>query len=79
VPLLANRNQLSPEAQRIYDRIGATRGRVVGPFQVLLHVPGLAGRAGALGQYIRFEGTLPPDVREAAVLTGARELDCAFE
>lgn len=79
VPLLANRDQLSQEAQRSYDQIGSKRGGVVGPFQVLLHAPELAGRVGAVGQYIRFEGKLPDDVREAAVLAAARELDCVFE
>jgi len=79
LPLLADRDKLPPDAQRIYDQIGSKRGRVVGPFQVLLHVPELAGRVGAVGQYIRFEGKLPADVREAAVLAAARELDCAFE
>ncbi len=79
VPLLAERSQLSPEAQRIYDQIGSSRGGVVGPFQVLLHCPELAGRVAALGQYLRFEGTVPEDVRETAVLAAAREMDCGFE
>ncbi len=79
IPLLTDREQLSPDGQRIYDQIGLRRGGVVGPFQVLLHAPELAGRVGALGQYIRFEGKLPGDVREAAVLAAAREMDCAFE
>ncbi|HEY7676994.1 MAG TPA: carboxymuconolactone decarboxylase family protein [Candidatus Methylomirabilis sp.] len=79
VPLLADRDRLPPDAQRVYDQIGAKRGGVVGPFQVLLHCPELAGRVGALGQTIRFEGTLPEEVRETAVLAAAREMDCAFE
>jgi 4-carboxymuconolactone decarboxylase len=79
VPLLADRDRLPPDAQRVYDQIGAKRGGVVGPFQVLLHRPELAGRVGALGQAIRFEGTLPEEVRETAVLAAAREMDCAFE
>ncbi len=79
VPLLDDRTRLSPDAQRIYDQIASSRGHVVGPFQVLLHSPELAGRVAALGQFIRFEGTLPEDVREVAVLAAAREMDCAFE
>ncbi len=79
VPLLADRNGLPPDAQRVYDQIGAKRGGVAGPFQVLLHCPDLAGRVSALGQRIRFEGTLPEDVRETSVLATAREMDCAFE
>jgi 4-carboxymuconolactone decarboxylase len=79
VPLLAERERLSPEAQRIYDQISAKRGGLVGPFQVLMHVPELAGRVGAVGQYLRFEGKLPEAVREAAVLATSREFDCTFE
>ncbi len=79
MPLLARREQLAPDAQRVYDQIASKRGEVVGPFQVLLHCPELAGRVGALGQVIRFEGALPAAVRETAVLAAAREMDCAFE
>ena len=79
VPLLADRSQLSPEAQRIYDQIGVRRGGVPGPFQVLLHAPELAGRVGLVGQYLRFEGALPAPVREAAILAAARETSCDYE
>ena len=79
LPLLADRDRLPPDAQRAYDQIASTRGGVVGPFQVLLHCPDLACRVAALGQAIRFEGTLPGDVREAAILAAAREMDCSFE
>jgi 4-carboxymuconolactone decarboxylase len=79
VPLLADRDQLAPEAQRIYDQIAARRGNVPGPYQVLLHVPELAGRVGMLGQYLRFEGSLPAAVRETAILAAARETNCAYE
>lgn len=79
LPLLADRDQLSPDAQRAYDEISTSRGGAPGPFQALLHCPELAARVGALGHLIRFEGTLPADVRETAVLTAAREMDCAFE
>ena len=79
VPLFEQRDQLSPPAQKAYDQIASSRGHVIGPFQVLLHSPELAGRVAALGQYIRFEGTLPVGVRETAVIAAAREMDCAFE
>lgn len=78
VPLLT-RADLPPAAQRIHDQIGSRRGDVAGPFRVLLHSPELAERVGALGQYLRFEGILPADVREVAILAAAREMDCAFE
>ena len=79
VPLLEDREQLPPEAQPIYDQIATRRGNVPGPYQVLLHVPELAGRVGMVGQYIRFEGALPAAVRETAILAAARETNCVYE
>ena len=49
VPLLEDREQLPPEAQPIYDQLATRRGNVAGPYQVLLHVPELAGRVRMVG------------------------------
>lgn len=79
MPFVTNREQL-PEAQRRnYDRIAESRERVGGPFGVLLNSPEVAGRTGHLGAYLRFEGELSGAVRELAILTTAREFDCAYE
>jgi 4-carboxymuconolactone decarboxylase len=63
----------------VWDAIAESRGRVVGPFKVLLHRPELARRVAQTGAYVRFEGALPHDVRELAILTVGREMDCLFE
>lgn len=76
---VTSREQLPADDQHQYDELVESRGEVVGPFRVLLHSPEMAGRVGHLGQYLRFEGHLPGDVRELAILTVAREFDCAFE
>ena len=69
-----------PEGGREYfDSIEESRGRVRGPFSVLLNSPELAGRIGHVGAYVRFESELPDDERELAILTTARAFDCAFE
>lgn len=73
------REDLSPEGQRAYDAITASRGRVVGPFQVLLHHPAVAERVAALGEELRFRGTLPGADRELAILTAGREVEALFE
>ena len=65
--------------EHVWDQIASSRGRVVGPFAVLLHRPELARRTSELGAYIRFEGTLGAGERELAIIALAREMDCQFE
>ncbi len=76
---ITERNQVDDDKQHIFDSIATSRGRVSGPFSVLLNSPEVAGRAAHLGAYIRFESTLTPDQRELAIITTAREFDCAYE
>lgn len=79
LPQIVEREGLPPEARGHFDYIAGTRGRVVGPFTVLLNSPDLAERVAHVGSYIRFENTLPPALRELAILTVAREWNCQFE
>lgn len=79
VPFLTDREDLPPEGRKHYDSIAASRGRIVAPYAVLLNSPEIAGRAAHLGAYIRFEGELSSVDRERAILTTARERECAFE
>src|SRR5207247_10706170 len=70
---------LAPEAKRVYEKFTAKRGAVRGPFASLMHHPALAERAGDLGEFLRFGGTLPGDIRELAILITARSVNQAFE
>ena len=72
-------DSLSPEAQKIYDRIKAKRGAVRGPYAPLMHHPALAGLVGDLGEYLRFDGALPGDIREMAILMTGRAVAQPFE
>jgi 4-carboxymuconolactone decarboxylase len=72
-------DSLTPEAKQIYDKISARRGAVRGPFASLMHHPALAEHVGDLGEYLRFTGSLPGDVRELAVLVTARSVDQLYE
>ena len=76
---ITDRSQVDADSHHIFDAIATSRGRVSGPFSVLLNSPEVAGRAAHLGAYIRFESTLTPSQRELAIITTAREFDCAFE
>ncbi len=79
VPLIEQRSDVPEEAAQHFDSIASSRGRISGPFAVLLNSPEVAGRAAHLGAYIRFESTLDPDVKELAIITAAREFDCHYE
>lgn len=70
---------LTPEARRVYDKISARRGAIRGPFAPLMHHPALAERVADLGEFLRFDSTLPGDVRELAILIVARAVRQPFE
>jgi len=70
---------LTPEAKRVYDKITAKRGAVRGPFASLMHHPPLAERVGDLGEFLRFGGSLPGDIRELAILITARSVNQSYE
>lgn len=72
-------DRLTPAQQEVADRIAGTRGRVAGPFTVLLQVPALTERIQQLGAYLRYEATLDRDVAETAVLVTARVCGSPFE
>jgi 4-carboxymuconolactone decarboxylase len=80
IPLLTNKEDVSEDKQHIVEEImGSRGGRISGPFSVLLHNPEAAGRSAHLGSALRFESTLPDDLREVAINTAARENDCGYE
>lgn len=72
-------DRLTPSQREVFDRIAGTRGRVAGPWSILLHVPVLADRVQQLGAYLRYEAEIDRDLAETAVLATARVWDSAFE
>jgi len=69
------------EAQRdVYARIVAgKRGKVIGPLRVALHSPALADRWQALGEYLRFDTQLAPELSELAIICTGRFWNCQVE
>jgi len=55
------------------------RGQVVGPLKVWLCSPRMADRAQALGQYARYDSSLPRHLSELAILVTARIWSSGFE
>ena len=79
LPQITTREDVAPDHRHIVDGIAESRGRISGPFAMLLHSPEIAGRAAHLGAYIRFDSILDPALRELAIITAAREFDCDYE
>lgn len=79
IPLLDSKEGLSERQVEVFDAIVASRGSMIRPYEVLLHAPGLAQPAGALGAQIRYHGALSDYDRELAIITTARTHNCRFE
>jgi len=59
--------------------IDGPRGGVFGPFVPLLQAPALMERVGALGEQLRFGGSLPDRLRELLICATARHTGNQFE
>ena len=72
--------ELDEAQKKVYRAIaGGPRGSVRGPFNALLRSPELADRAQKLGEYLRFESSLPRRLNELAILVTARHWRARFE
>ena len=79
IRLLQDREAMTPTQQAIFDWFVESRGRMLRPYEILLHVPGLARPAAELGHQIRYEGSLADHDRELSILTAARFHKSEFE
>ncbi|MGI9607181.1 MAG: carboxymuconolactone decarboxylase family protein [Acidimicrobiales bacterium] len=79
IPLLASRDGLNERQQAVFDWVVESRGKMLRPYEVLLHAPGLAQPAAELGHQIRYEGSLSGHDRELAIITTAQVHSCDFE
>ena len=75
---ITSKNQVAAEHHPIVDAIVKSRGKVQGPFTMLLHCPPFASRLAQLGAYVRFEGKLDKRVRVLAAMTVAREFEAVY-
>lgn len=72
-------DDLNPAQLEVYDKVAASRGSMIRPFEVLAHVPGLAAPLSDVGAGIRFAGGLSDHDRELTILTAAIVHGCDFE
>ena len=71
---------LNNEQKGIYNEIiNGPRGSVVGPIRVWLNNPKFAKNAQKVGQYIRYESSLPSRLTELAIITTGRCWSSEFE
>jgi len=71
---------LDAEQRRVYDALmNGPRGRVTGPFPVLLRLPEVCDCIQRLGAYLRFNSSLSGKLGETAILITARYWDCHYE
>lgn len=72
--------QMSPEQKRVAEAImTGPRKRLAGPFNAWLRSPELADRLQKVGEYIRFNSSLPPRLNEFAILITARAWGAQYE
>lgn len=65
--------EMSEEQRQIYsDIVAGKRGTVPAPLQIWLRSPELASRAQKLGEFVRYQTSLPPRLSELAILVTAR-------
>lgn len=71
---------MSDAQRKVYrDIASGPRGGVRGPFNALLRSPELADRAQKLGEYVRFNASLPEQLKEFAILITARHWTAQYE
>ncbi|MDL5054507.1 carboxymuconolactone decarboxylase family protein [Oscillatoria laete-virens NRMC-F 0139] len=69
----------NPKARKLLAALMKKRGRVDGMYRTLLNHPDLAESVSRLGTFLRFEGKLPGDIREAVILLSSQKLQVAYE
>lgn len=72
-------SQLEGQDLALYHQLSAKRGRIDGMYRTLLNHPQLTQHVSDLGTFLRFESTLPGDVREFIILYAAHKMQVMYE
>jgi 4-carboxymuconolactone decarboxylase len=78
VKQITEKADLAPEYHPLFDRIAAARGRVAGPYSILLHSPAITDKVDALSGALRSESKLSAQEFVLAAVAVARAKDCLF-
>jgi 4-carboxymuconolactone decarboxylase len=79
LPLRAPEEMTSRQREVAAAISGGPRGGLRGPFQAWLRSPEVADRFQKVGEYVRFNSTIPPALNELAILVTAREWTAQYE
>jgi len=79
LPLPANETMTDAQRKAAQALIDGPRKAIFGPFVPLLQSPVLMERVGSVGEYLRFDSTLEPRVRELVTCAVARHVGNQFE
>lgn len=72
-------NDYSDEQNELAQKVASSRGGMRGPFVPALHSPGILRAIEATGAYVRFENSLPDDLKELATITVGRFWGAQYE
>lgn len=78
VEQITDRTQIPDEWHPLFDRIAAARGRVAGPYSILLHAPAVADRVDQLSGALRSDTQVSSADFVLTALAVARAKDCLF-
>lgn len=71
---------MTPRQREAYDGIvSGPRKGAAGPFNALLRSPDVADRVQKVGEYVRFQSTIPAPLNEMAILITGRFWNAQFE
>ena len=77
----ASRDSVPEDQREAFDQFVQEHGGIpsTGPLSTMIHAPEMLARGEHLRAYLRGdESSLPPNIRELAMLVTAREMDCQF-
>lgn len=71
---------MTDEQRAVYDAVVAgPRGKVVGPLRAIIHNPELASQWQQFGAILRYNMSIPDQLKELAILMTGRRWNCALE
>lgn len=71
--------QMTAEQKQVAERIMGSRKSLSGPFSIWLRSPELADRMQQVGEYVRFNSTIPKRLSEFAIMVAARQWSSQLE